>query len=146
MNKSKFLRLIIIGLLISNGVLLFMLAKGHNRKDDPRAIIINKLHLDKEQIKAYEVSIKKHRKAIKDNEIAMNTLRTTLYKQLNGGQDNAKVDSLISIIAQQQNIAEHINYQHFLQIKKLCKPSQLNDFNALTDEIAMLFSSAERRR
>ncbi len=146
MNKSKFLILIIIGLLISNGTLFFMFTKEHKRKDGPKAIIINKLHLDAEQVKKYDVYIQEHRKAIKANEIAMNALRSKLYKQLNGEQDSAKIDSLVSIIAEQQNAAEHVNYNHFLEIKNLCKPSQVNDFKELSDDIANLFSSKERKR
>ena len=145
MNKSKFLKFIIIGLLISNGILSFMLINGRNKKDGPKNIIIEKLHLDKEQIKTYELYIAQHRKSINSNEITMNKLRSDLYLQLKHSQDTAKVDSLISIIANQQTVAEHINYNHFLEIKKLCKPSQKEAFDNLTTEIANLFSSDKRK-
>jgi periplasmic protein CpxP/Spy len=145
MNKSKFLKFIILGLLISNGILAFMLINGRNKKDGPKNIIIEKLHLDKEQIKTYETYIAQHRKAINANEITMNKLRGNLYQELKHSQDTAIVDSLISIIANQQTVAEHINYNHFLEIKKLCKPSQKEAFNNLTTEIANLFSSDKRK-
>lgn len=145
MNKSKFLKFIILGLLISNGILAFMLIKGRNKKDGPKNIIIEKLHLDKEQIKNYELYIAQHRKAINENEKSMNKLRSELYLQLKHSQDTAKVDSLILIISNQQTIAELINYNHFLEIKKLCKPSQKEAFDELTTEIANLFSSKERK-
>lgn len=145
MNKSKFLKFIILGLLISNGILSFMLINGRNKKDGPKNIIIEKLHLDKEQIKTYELYIAQHRKSINSNEITMNKLRSDLYLQLKHSQDTAKVDSLISIIANQQTVAEHINYNHFLEIKKLCKPSQKEAFDNLTTEIANLFSSDKRK-
>ena len=99
MNKYKFLILVIIGLLLSNGVLFFMLIKSHQRKGGPKNIIIDKLHFDKEQIKNYEVYIQQHRKATNDNEETMNKLRSNLFKQLKYKQDTAKVDSLILIIA-----------------------------------------------
>lgn len=145
MNKFKFLKLIIIGLLVSNGVLLFMLFKEHVRKGGPKAIIIEKLHFDKEQIKNYEITIQKHRKAINNNEAILNKLRGSLFEQLKYQQDSTKIDSLISKIAMQQNLAEKINYNHFLEIKRLCKPSQQKYFNELTTEIANLFSSKERK-
>lgn len=144
MNKSKFLKLIILGLLITNGIVVFMHFNGA-KKDGPKNIIIEKLHFDKEQIINYESYIQQHRKAINDNEIKMNKLRSELYQQLKYQQDTAKVDSIISIIAKQQMIAEHINYNHFLEIKKLCKPSQKEDFDNLTKEIANLFSPKERK-
>lgn len=145
MNKFKFLKLIIIGLLVSNGVLLFMLFKEHVRKGGPKAIIIEKLHFDKEQIKNYETYIQQHRKAIDNNEAILNKLRSSLFEQLKYKQDTTKIDSLISKIAMQQNLAEKINYNHFLEIKRLCKPSQQEYFDELTTEIANLFSSKERK-
>jgi len=145
MNKFKFLKLIIIGLLLSNGILLFMLIKEHTRRDGPKTIIIEKLHFDKEQIKNYETYIEKHRKAIDNNEAILNKLRSTLFEQLKYQQDTTKIDSLISKIAMQQNLAEKINYNHFLEIKRLCKPSQQKYFDELTTEIANLFSSKERK-
>ena len=145
MNKFKFLKLIIIGLLVSNGVLLFMLFKEHVRKGGPKAIIIEKLHFDKEQIKNYETYIQQHRKAIDNNEAILNKLRSSLFEQIKYKQDTTKIDSLMSKIAKQQNLAEKINYNHFLEIKRLCKPSQQKYFNELTTEIANLFSSKERK-
>jgi protein CpxP len=145
MNKSKFQTLLIVGLLISNGILFFMLTKEHKRKDGPKSIIIDKLHFDKEQVEKYEVYIQQHRKTINANEAKMNQFRSNLFEQLNYQQDAAKIDSLISIISRQQYLAEKINYNHFLEIKRLCKPSQQKDFNELTKEIVNLFSSKERK-
>jgi protein CpxP len=145
MNKSRFLILIIISLLISNGILLFMFLNGPKMHNSPKSVIIDKLHFDKEQIKKYEVFIQKHRKAISYNEATMNKLRNNLFEQLNYQQDTAKVDSLISVIARQQYLAEKINYKHFLEIKYLCKPTQQMYFNELTNEITNLFSMKERR-
>jgi len=145
MNKSKFLKLIILVLLLSNGLLAFMLINGHYKKDSPKNIIIEKLHLNKEQIKNYESYIAQNRKAINTNNLTMKKLRSDLYLQLKQSQDTAKVDSLILIISHQQTVAEHINYNHFLEIKKLCKPSQKEAFDNLTTEIANLFSLKERK-
>ena len=122
-----------------------MLIKEHTRRDGPKTIIIEKLHFDKEQIKNYETYIQKHRKDINNNEAVINKLRSELFEQLKYQQDTTKIDSLISKIAKQQNLAEKINYNHFLEIKRLCKPSQQKYFNELTTEIANLFSSKERK-
>jgi len=145
MSKSKFFKLIILGLLISNGIVIFMLINGRDKMNGPKNIIIEKMHFDKEQIKNYELYIQQHRKAINENEKILNKLRSELYQQLKYQQDTSKVDSIISIIANQQIIAENINYNHFLEIKKLCKPSQKEDFDELTNEIAKLFSLKERK-
>jgi protein CpxP len=103
------------------------------------------LHFNKEQIKTYEVYIQQHRKAINDNENITNKLRSNLYEQLTYSNNISKIDSIIAIIAKQQIVVEHINYLHFLEIKKLCNPSQVKDFDELTKEISNLFSSKERK-
>ena len=145
MNKSKFLSIIIIGLLLSNGILLFMFFHGSKINKEPKTIIIDKLHFDKKQIKQYDIYIQKHRKAIIENETAIKKLRSNLFTQLKYKQDSAKTDSLIGFIARQQGVVEHINYKHFIEIKNLCKPSQQKDFNELTNEIVSLFSPKERK-
>ncbi len=145
MNKYRLLLLIIVGLLITNGALLFKFIKGSNKHLGPKDIIIEKLHFDSEQIRDYETIIEKHRKDVRENEEIMNDLRSELYQQLTKKQDSSIVNSLISKIAYQQTEAEKINYNHFLEIKKLCKPSQQKDFDELTEEITQLFSKKEKR-
>ena len=145
MNKSRFLTIIIIGLLISNGILLFMFFNGPKINKEPKSIIIDKLNFDKEQIKQYEIYIQQHRKAINENETAIKILRSNLFTHLKYKQDTAKIDSLIGFIARQQGVVEHINYKPFIEIKNLCKPSQEKDLNELTNEIVSLFSSKERK-
>jgi protein CpxP len=145
MNKYKFLTIIVIVLLIINGILFFILVKNHKRKGGPKNIIIEKLHFDKKQIKKYEVFIQQHRNAINENENSMNKLRSKLYEELKNADNSIKIDSLITIIGKQQMDAEYINYKHFLEIKKLCKPNQKKDFDELIKEIANLFSSKGRK-
>lgn len=145
MIKSKFLTAIIIGLLISNGILLFLFFNGPKINKEPKTIIIDKLNFDKEQIKQYEIYIQQHRKAIKENETAIKILRNNLFTHLKHKQEKAKIDSLIGFIAKQQGVVEHINYKHFIEIKNLCKPLQEKDFNELTNEIVSFFSPKERK-
>jgi archaellum biogenesis ATPase FlaH len=111
----------------------------------PKKIIIQKLDLDKSQVVEYEKSIQIHIESIRNNETQMNHLRNELYKQLKYEQDSLILDSLISNIADQQAKAEWINYNHFLAIKKLCEPPQLEHFEELTEDIANLFSNEGRK-
>jgi hypothetical protein len=122
-----------------------MLIKGHLGNGGPKKIIIDKLHFDKEQINNYEISVQQHRKAINNNEAIMNKLRSNLFEQLKYPQDTAKIDSLITVISKQQAVAEYINYNHFIEIKNLCKQTQKKDFDELTTEIANLFSPKKRK-
>ena len=145
MNRLKFLTLLVAGLIISNGILFYMLVQKHHHNDNPKKRIIDKLHFNNEQISTYEVLIQKHRNAINENEHVMREMRSKLYLNLQNEGNQYLVDSIISKIAMQQIVAEKINYNHFLEIKHLCKPKQQKDFNELTNEIANLFSSKERK-
>ena len=146
MNKIKLLIAIIAVLILSNGILLFMhLNRPNPRGEGPKDYIIEKLHFDVEQAKKYEGTIQQHRKAIHENEQEMNQLRNALYRQLASPVDSSKLDSVLSLIALQQEKAERINYNHFMEIKQICKPEQLKDFNELTQEIAQLFSPHKRK-
>jgi protein CpxP len=42
-------------------------------------------------------------------------------------------------IASNQTGIERLHYNHFIDIKKLCIPEQLEDYNALTIELAQIF-------
>lgn len=116
------------------------------RKDGPKGIIINKLHFDEEQITQYEKYIQQHRKDINENEAAINQLRSNLFEHLKSEQNTNYIDSMFTVISKQQYVAEKINYNHFLEIKHLCKPSQQKDFEELTEEIKDLFSLKERKK
>ena len=140
MNKTQFLILIIIGLLISNGILLFMHINRPGMNGGPRNLIIEKLHFDKEQVQKYDVIIENHRYLVRENEDLMNQSRTELYQELVKPQDSAKINALIFKISSLQDKSEKIHYNHFLDIKKICNTSQQNDFVDLTKELSQLFS------
>ena len=145
MNKIKFLIILVVGLFISNCILLYYFVNDQIKPTGPKKIIIQKLDLNKSQVIEYEKSIQIHIQSIRSNETQMNHLRHELYKQLKYEQDSLTLDSLIANIANHQAKAEWINYNHFLAIKNLCEPSQLEDFEELTEDIANLFSNRGRK-
>ncbi len=145
MNKTKLLTLVIVGLLISNGILLFKLLVKHRPHGGPKAYIIEQLKFDDQQVVLYEELVQQHRHDVKAQEALMNASRHQLYAQLKLQQDEQAIDSLIAIIGQQQVAAEQINYQHFLAIKALCKGEQVQSFNTLSEEIETLFVGKERK-
>jgi hypothetical protein len=145
MNRFKYIVVIIVVLLIGNFTLSILLLVVKNTHREPKIIISEKLHFDKAQVKKYESFIRDHRKKIDESDRNMLKVRNELFEQLKNKEDLPKIDSLMSEIGRQQVEAEKINYHHFLEIKKLCKPSQLKDFERLTGEIAPLFSSKRRK-
>jgi periplasmic protein CpxP/Spy len=140
MNKNRFYQIVIAALLILNIVLLFLHFSRPERPVRPRNIIIERLHFDKNQIEQYEALIDKHHELIITNEVEINKVKDELYQQLIQPYDSLKVDSLSKNMADLQKKAEMMNFRHFQDIKKICKPEQLPYFEKLTNELTKLFS------
>jgi hypothetical protein len=149
MNKVKVLSLLCVGLVLTNLLLLWFLF-NHGPKppggEGPRNIIIEKLGFDKEQSAAYDKLIKRHQADIDSAQQQMMTLKNSLYASLQRDQQESLRDSLILEINKVQMNIENIHYNHFLDIKGLCKPEQQQAFNALTADIAKLFSPRPPKR
>jgi protein CpxP len=153
MNRTKLLTIAVIGLLLINlGTLGVMMMHKPPRPphgeipppppngEGPKQIIIDRLHFDENQQKQYEVFISEHRKKTDDLHNASKELHNQLYIMLKSESiDKAKSDSLIEEIADNQKAIENLNFNHFQEIKSICKPEQLEDFNELAGELAMLF-------
>jgi hypothetical protein len=106
----------------------------------PREIIIEKLDFDAEQIAKYDQLIEVHRDSVRllDREIKHN--KNTLYKQLAQPKNQKSTEALFLQLANSQAAIEKLHYKHFLAIKNLCKPDQLDEYNNLTNELAKIFS------
>lgn len=147
MNKLKLLSIAVVGLLIINILLvvtLFM-RKPHPNHEGPKKLIIEKLHLDEQQIKAYDTMVDRHRTEIRKSDDRILKLKNELYSHLNEAIDQHTKDSMIAEIAKVQTTIEHTHYKHFEDIKKLCKANQQKDFETLTQEIASLFGKPRPR-
>lgn len=156
MEKQKLVTFSILTLLVINlGTLGFLLfsgpKKGHFPPDGgrpkPKEIIIEQLHLDAQQQADYEVLIRQHRKQIGATEDKIRITKNELYSLLNSTTvDATKKDSLVNALGQYQKEIELIHFNHFNDIKKLCKPEQLEDFDGLTEELSRLFSKPHPRK
>jgi periplasmic protein CpxP/Spy len=140
MNKNRFYQIVIAALLMLNIVFLFLHFNRPERPTGPQKIIIERLHFDKTQIEQYEKLINNHRELVSANEAEINEVKNKLYQQLNNQMDSLIVDSLSKNIADLQKKAEMMNFRHFQDIKKICKPEQLPYFEKLTNELTRLFS------
>lgn len=157
MDKMKLMAIAVITLLLLNvGTLGFLLFSGSNKqhpphprglegRPKPREIIIEKLHFDTNQIERYDALIAWHRQNIKAVEDDIRNSKNELYLLLNSTSVNEKVkDSLILALSNDQKRIESIHFKHFQDIKQLCTPSQLEDYEALTAELSKLFSKPPR--
>jgi len=142
MTRTRLLGIATVCLVLSNLMLAVFIVLGpspQQRHRQPRQVIIERLHFDDRQIAAYEPLIHWHRSNITRLEAQMGVLRNQLYNGLNQ-PSNTKKDSLIAGIAVLQQEIEYVHYRHFGDIRKLCRPDQLADYERLTHEIAGLFA------
>jgi periplasmic protein CpxP/Spy len=153
MSKIKLLTIAVIGLLAINvgviGVLLMrkppMPPEGMPpaKLEGPKKFIIEKLHFDKAQIAIYETLILKHRESVKGLKDSISNTKNNLYRSLKTETFVGK-DSLIKILSDLQSRIESVHYEHFTEIKKICKPEQMEDFKALTSELAFYFATEKK--
>ena len=143
MSRKNFFILIISLLLVSNFVLLYFVLQKPSRgfdPDRPKNIIIEKLHFDENQTNAYQKLIEKHRKDIKENNDKILMLKKELYSNLKLNNSTEEMDSITTQIGIIQKQIEEIHYNHFLEIKALCKPEQLTYFDDLSEELIEVFN------
>jgi hypothetical protein len=140
MSSTRIQRWLIIGLLVSNALLIAALVFGHPGRrgiHSPRKIVIEKLGLQGDQIPAYDLLITEHRQQVRELESKMAILKGKLYSSLN----DLSVDesTLLGQIAILQTEIEKVKVDHFRQIKALCTPEQLPKYDALTKELQEIF-------
>ncbi|MFM2214432.1 MAG: hypothetical protein RL427_1695 [Bacteroidota bacterium] len=150
MEKSKLLTISVFGLLLLNlatlGFLFLHGPKGHRpppqgNQLQPREVIINQLHFDAAQQKDYTKIIQIHQDAIRELDNNIRQTKNDLYALLSDSQVNVKTkDSLINVLNAYQKQINETHFKHFEDIKKLCHPDQMEDFNTLTGELGRIFT------
>jgi len=143
MNKKKVLYMALFLMFAVNVTLIVIFfSKGprHSKLKEPKEIIINKLFFDSEQTIAYQLLIKEHRLSIRGFQDSIHKSKQNLYALLRG-RDVSKADSIENQIGNYQIAIERTHFNHFSDLKKICKPDQLEAFNELTFELESLFSN-----
>jgi protein CpxP len=147
MSKLKWLSIAAIGLLLINLCMVLFLFFGkppHAQEgrrpfeQGPKNKIIGMLHFDKEQVEKYEELIKQHRTSVRLLEEGITEAKSNLYLTLNEKGSGAK-DSLVNQLGDLQKQIENVHYNHFLEIKRLCKPDQQAYFTELTGNLVDFF-------
>ncbi len=146
MNKNTFYRILIAVLLLTNLSLIGFIFLRKPQHPSPKHFIIQKLSFDKEQIENYEKLIKTHQDGILQLELRMKALKNELYALLSKKEASPPNDSIISELGKTQIEIEELNYQHFSEIKKLCRKEQIQAFETLTGELVKLFFRGEIKK
>lgn len=148
MDKIKLLTYAVIGLLLLNvGIIGFLFFSRQNKNPEenhrkPKEFISEKLHFDANQNEKYESIIPIYKDKIDSLDAINKKLKSELYFQLKLQVVNsATKDSIITLFLANQKRIEQLHFKHFQDIKSICKISQLEDFNALTQELCKMFSN-----
>jgi len=134
--------LLIVVLLIANLIVTFIHWKDKptrpNRKS-PKEKIIEELGFSEAQIVSYEVLIINHQEKVKAEELEIKRLKTELLELLKFPSESIS-DSLSTEIAKHIKNIETAHFNHFKEIRDLCSPNQIEDFNDFVDEMPKLFT------
>jgi len=142
MSKLRFYQYLSLALLAGNLFLLWLHFSGKkHRHEGPRNEIIQRLHFDQVQVSRYDTLIAQHRARLSALDIKLQSQRKTLYGTVGSGTN---IDSLLPALHQTQKEIEALHYDHFQDIRALCKPNQIILFEKLTRDLASLFGPGKR--
>lgn len=143
MNKTKFLTVLVVLLLALNAVTLYFVwgkKDGEKRRQGGgrpySEYISKKLNFDtvqKEQLKLLRDKHKQELDLLRKEDKAIQEAKTQLLKD--GVTDSLKLDSVFTLAAANKKKFEMAFHKHFLQIRALCRPDQLELFTKMLDEM-----------
>lgn len=160
MNKTRLLSFAVAVLMLMNiGIVAFFFItrpphpegpggpggpEGPEGGRRPKDLIIERLHLDHDQIGQYDKLIEEHRAVIHTTSEEMDRVRHDLYSTL-PSPDAARTDSLTRVLGTLVQRIERAHFDHVTGIKGLCRPDQMRDFNAFSEELADIFMPKQPR-
>lgn len=151
MKKNYLLTVLVIVLIVINaitiGILLSRSNHGkppHKRNKEPKAIIIERLNFDADQIESFLKLIEEHKSNIDILEEKRIKAKSKLYSALS--QDTKSLDNLYADLGLIQERIEKIHFEHFKQIKALCNEEQIPYFNNLSKDFGKIFGLRPMRR
>jgi protein CpxP len=148
MDKRKFSSIVILLLILINiGLVTFILKHKKPHQEGPQHHIEEVLGFSDSQKKEFGIIIKKHRKNIRSMEKERLKLKKELYTLLKvKSTDLAKKDSLIHLLSLTNEKVEQIHFNHFIEMKAICKGNQVYKFIQLTNEFPQYFASPMKKK
>jgi periplasmic protein CpxP/Spy len=147
MKKNGLKYLVMIALLINAATLIFFwLHRPPPQGDRPpprgkmqQDKLIESLNFDENQQKTFEILRGQHRQAMDSfsREIAEN--RKILYEKM-PLNDAKTADSLMVRIGYAQQKIEAVTFQHFTEVRKICRPEQQQKLDKMLLEVASIVS------
>ena len=147
MSKTKVLSILVGALIIINAVVLAWVVFGNKQKHrpngkrhfEPKQIIIERLNFSEDQVLLYESTIIEHRETVRKLEEQIKSTKNELYSSLSADSATNK-DHLMTELSQLLIQMENVHYNHFQEIKSICKADQIDEFKNLTQELARFFA------
>jgi Spy/CpxP family protein refolding chaperone len=145
MERTRFLTVVIVALLVINaGTLVYLFigqSKSHHpphkmRKGSPSEFIIEKLQLDEKQQEAFFELRDEHRSEMKEIHRKLSDTRDQYFV----GLKTSTIDSTESRQLQQEigvlmGQIHGATFKHFTKVRQLCKPEQQKLFDRFIDDI-----------
>jgi Spy/CpxP family protein refolding chaperone len=147
MNKLTFLSIVTILLLVSNILLVVFInfrkpspPMHRGPHQGPRNEMIEILKLDNQQITQLDSLIQIHRNSVDSKMEKITEAKQELYNSLKTEISDSLENALLDTITNEFKQLEKLHLAHFKDIKKICKPEQMNNYNELTGKLAKMFS------
>ncbi len=155
MERTKLLTVAVLGLLLLNMFTIGFLmvnADAFRRPESPRQngdgparLIMDRLGFNEEQRQDYQKLVAAHRGQTKVLSAQSVQLHRSYYELLLPKEpDTVRENVLSQQIAQNQRAVAKLNFEHFAQIKALCRPDQQADFTRLVGDLSRLFGHQPR--
>ena len=143
----------IVALLVALNITILLVVLGKaqppqdfgHRPPNLRSFIEQELHFDAQQKEKLGELIDSHRAQTRKLDEQIQKIRGTYYESLADNQYTlAQQNQLLQQLGQLQMRIEKGRWQHFMAIKKLCRPEQMDDFSALTKELVRALPGGPR--
>jgi periplasmic protein CpxP/Spy len=152
MSKIKLLYgFIALLLLLNTGLLVVLLTQNQRQEHErphhkrPKELIVTQLRFDAKQEAQFEESMHWHHAHIQKLDDSIRTVRKELYQLLqHSSPDEDQKNVLLEQFSALQRKVEQIHWQHFSELKQICRPDQLDNFAELTEQLMQLFPRGGR--
>lgn len=148
-KREKILMFIILFLVLVNSATLILMWMNrppflphHGRPGGPPdKIIIERLKLDEEQIKQFEVIKKEHQGQMREINEQSKELHQKYFELLENENVNDSIaDRYEKQLASLSEQREEYTFIHFKKLKAICKPDQINLFNDFVGELGEILA------
>lgn len=143
MKKEQVWKLLVLLLLILNTVTIAYFYFSSQNKDirpgQPDQLIIEGLHLDKEQIEAFQLLKMRHRNKMDSIEIIEANIRKNLFLEVQKGPVNEGTAIIyLNELNDIRAMRDMATLDHFKEIYLLCRPNQKIYYKNTIEEISKI--------